>query len=31
LARLVKIDEIHGIPIGPLVERYLGPVLSSSE
>ena len=28
LARLVKVHEVHGIPTGPLVERYLGPLLS---
>jgi translocation and assembly module TamB len=28
LARLLKVHEVHGIPVGPLVERYLGPLLS---
>jgi hypothetical protein len=28
LARLVKVADVHGIPTGPLVERYLGPLLS---
>jgi hypothetical protein len=29
LARLVHIEEIHGIPLGPLMERYLGPIFST--
>jgi hypothetical protein len=29
LGRLVKIDEVRGIPTGPLVDRYLGPLLST--
>jgi translocation and assembly module TamB len=28
LARLIKVAEVKGIATGPLVERYLGPVLS---
>jgi hypothetical protein len=31
LGKLVKIDEVHGIPTGPLVERYLGPLLVTEE
>jgi hypothetical protein len=28
LARLIKVAEVRGIPIGPLVERYLGPLFA---
>jgi hypothetical protein len=28
VARLVKVQDVRGIPTGPIVERYLGPVLS---
>jgi hypothetical protein len=28
LARLVKVQDVHGIPTGPIVERYLGGLLS---
>jgi hypothetical protein len=31
LARLVQIGEVHGIPTGPLVERYLGALLSTEK
>jgi len=27
LARVVKLDEIRGVPVGPLLERFVGPVL----
>lgn len=28
LGKLVKVGDVHGIPTGPLVERYLGPLLA---
>jgi len=31
LAKLLRIDEIRGIPMGPIVDRMLGPLLDSEE
>ena len=28
IARLVRIDEIRHVPVGPLIEKYLGPLLA---
>ncbi len=31
LARLIGIDDLHGIPMGPIVDRFLAPVLDAKE
>lgn len=31
LARLVTVHDVHGIPTGPLVDRYLGPLFSEDK
>jgi len=27
LARLVRIDDLRGLPLGPIIDKYLGPLL----
>jgi hypothetical protein len=27
LARLVRVDEVRGIPMGPIIDKYLGPLI----
>src|SRR5581483_1161334 len=29
LAKLVRVDEVRGIPTGPLIDKYLGPLISA--
>ena len=31
LARLIRIDELRGIPMGPIVDKMLAPVLAGPD